>query len=62
MQKYNSDERKKFVEMLGLLTIALEEITDVLGQIYMEGNIGSKITGQFFTPFHISELCAKPVC
>ena len=59
MQKYNSDERKKFVEMLGLLTIALEEITDVLGQIYMDGNIGSKITGQFFTPFHISELCAK---
>lgn len=49
-----------FPEMLGILTMALEEdMTDVLGRIYMEGGIGNKNTGQFFTPFHISLACAK---
>lgn len=32
---------------------------DVLGEIYMEAGLGSKIAGQFFTPFHLSELTAK---
>ena len=36
-----------------------EEMTDVLGQIYMEAGMGSKYTGQFFTPFHLSEMCAR---
>lgn len=51
---------KIFSEMFGLLTMALEaEITDVLGQIYMEGGLGNKSTGQFFTPYHVSKMCAK---
>ena len=36
-----------------------EEMTDVLGEVYMATDLGSKSTGQFFTPFHLSELCAK---
>ena len=36
-----------------------EDMSDVLGEIYMEAGMGSKYTGQFFTPFHLSELCAK---
>lgn len=53
---------KIFSEMFGLLTMALEsEITDVLGQIYMEGELGNKNTGQFFTPFHVSKACAQLV-
>jgi type I restriction-modification system DNA methylase subunit len=32
---------------------------DVLGDIYMKSGMGSKAAGQFFTPFHLSELTAK---
>ena len=35
------------------------EMTDVLGQIYMESGMGSKSSGQFFTPYHLSKLCAE---
>lgn len=59
MKKYSKEERNKFVDMLGMLVLKLdEEITDVLGTVYMQGNMGSKSTGQFFTPFHLSLLCA----
>lgn len=36
-----------------------EDMTDALGEIYMESGMGSKITGQFFTPFHLSEMTAR---
>lgn len=59
LRKYTREEVKIFVEMMSLLTLALEEeITDILGQIYMESGMGSKAAGQFFTPFHLSKLCA----
>lgn len=49
-----------FAEMFALLTETLEcNIGDVLGEIYMESGCGNKNTGQFFTPFHLSELCAN---
>jgi hypothetical protein len=49
-----------FVEMTGMLTLTLENnITDLLGYIYMAAGLGNKYTGQFFTPFHISELNAQ---
>lgn len=45
----------QFAEMSALLEYALEEeITDVLGKIYMDAGCGNKNTGQFFTPFHLS--------
>lgn len=60
MKKYTKHEREKLSEMFVMLAETLEEdITDVLGQIYMESDMGSKATGQFFTPFHLSELCAE---
>lgn len=59
-RKYSEHELIKITEMFGLLCDALEEdLTDVLGQVYMELNMGSKYTGQFFTPFHLSELSAR---
>lgn len=59
MWKYSADEQKEFVRMAALLAETLEEdMTDVLGQIYMESGMGSKAAGQFFTPFHLSEACA----
>ena len=59
IRKYTKEEVQKFVEMLGLLVETLEEPTDVLGQVYMESGMGSKAAGQFFTPYHLSELCAQ---
>ena len=59
-KKYSEDEMTKFSEMFVLLGRALtDNMTDVLGEIYMEMGMGSKYTGQFFTPFHLSELCAR---
>ena len=59
VKKYENDEVKTFADMLGLLALALEEKPeDVLGWIYMTSGMGSKAAGQFFTPYHLSELCA----
>lgn len=35
------------------------EIYDWLGELYMYSQTSSKQAGQFFTPFHLSRLCAK---
>lgn len=59
-KKYSNEELSQMSEMLAWLTEELEEeYSDVLGSVYMEGGMGSKYTGQFFTPFHLSELCAR---
>lgn len=60
MKKYTLEERQKFTEMFHMLAETLEaETTDVLGQIYMEAGMGSKAAGQFFTPYHLSKMCAS---
>ena len=57
VKKYGEDNIIKFCEMTALLAEILEDgPDDVLGYIYMHLGIGSKAAGQFFTPFHISEL------
>lgn len=57
--KYQRRDLEKFAEMIALLTLELEENPrDVLGDIYMQGSFGSKSTGQFFTPYNLSQLCA----
>ncbi len=49
-----------FQELLALLVEELEEnMSDVLGHVYMAGGMGSKAVGQFFTPFHLSYLTAQ---
>lgn len=60
MKKYSKEEIKEFCRMSGLLVSCFEKngIKDYLGDIYMKSGAGSKITGQFFTPFHISVLNA----
>lgn len=60
LKKYNPDEQANLCEMTAWLTEALEEsIEDVLGYIFMKSGMGSASTGQFFTPFHLSELTAS---
>lgn len=62
ISRYTEEEQKMFPKMFALLTLALEkEIGDVLGDIYMASGMGSKAAGQFFTPYHLSELCARLV-
>lgn len=60
IKKYEKSEQRKFFEMLAMLGETLEEdMSDVLGQVYMESGMGSKAAGQFFTPYHLSYLTAK---
>lgn len=57
IQQYKYPE--KIAELLHITVMALTQKThDFLGEIYMFGEFGNKGTGQFFTPFHISEFMA----
>ena len=60
MRKYDSNEQVEFARLTACLIDTLEDgPDDVLGSVYMEAGMGSKIAGQFFTPFHLSELTAR---
>ena len=60
ISKYSLDERNMICEMTAWLVETLGDgPDDVLGDIYMKSGMGSKAAGQFFTPFHLSELCAR---
>lgn len=58
-KKYTSNEMKLFSDMLGMLTLAMdEEMEDVLGYIYQHLELHGKQLGQFFTPYHLCQLMA----
>lgn len=60
MKKYDKAEQSKLCEMYAwLLEWSEEEMTDMLGYIYMHLELGSKAHGQFFTPYHICQMMAK---
>ena len=60
MARYSEKEQEKIFEMTAYLIDTLEEgPDDVLGDVYMKADMGSKSTGQFFTPFHLSLLNAR---
>lgn len=62
LAKKHGENMNVFAEMTGMLAIALENnMEDVLGKIYMAAGLGSKQTGQFFTPFHVSVATAEVV-
>lgn len=62
VRKYEKEEIHIFTKMLRMLVDTLEDhMHDALGQIYMESGMGSKAAGQFFTPYHLSVMCAKMV-
>lgn len=59
-RKYTPEERTKFAQMCAMLVETTgERMGDILGEIYMEAGMGSKYTGQFFTPYHVSLMTAK---
>lgn len=60
MKRYDDAERSKFYEMYAwLLEWAEEQMTDMLGYIYMHLELGSQAHGQFFTPYHVCQMMAK---
>lgn len=60
VDKHGEKTMKGFCELSGMLTLELErDMSDVLGSVFMDGGLGSKTTGQFFTPFHLSYMCAQ---
>lgn len=57
IQKYNKEERDKFPVIFNILVEELENNPrDVLGEAFMRGGLGADETGQFFTPFNISQM------
>lgn len=59
VKAYTREELQEFPRMLGHLTMALEAgMDDVLGQVFMELDLGSKWHGQFFTPYSLCRMIA----
>lgn len=59
-KKYGRERMMEFSKMLFALTETLEDdMSDALGDIYMKSGMGNKNTGQFFTPYHVSVMCAE---
>lgn len=60
VSKYEEKELLKFVDIKDFLIEAMgEEMSDFLGQIFMESGAGNAAAGQFFTPFHVSLATAE---
>lgn len=58
--RYTKKEMYRFSDLLKMLADALEEkMEDVLGDVYMKAGISSDRHGQFFTPYHLSQLMAR---
>lgn len=62
IDSYEKPDQLAFPKLLGLLVQALDfSPRDVLGTLFMDLELGSRDKGQFFTPFHISEVMAEIV-
>ena len=66
MEKYEPAERNLLCEIFGMVYALLSSVVydngvfkDYLGDLFMRCNQGNSSTGQFFTPYHISEFMAK---
>lgn len=60
VKRYSQDEAIEISRLLGRLVLLLEVAPcDILGQLYMELDLGNTNAGQFFTPPEVSELMAR---
>lgn len=60
IKNYSKDELNKFASILAELTMALEEEPgDILGEVFMELELGNKFKGQFFTPMSVARCMAE---
>lgn len=57
---YSHEQAQGFAELLGLVVNMLEPTPqDVLGELYMELDLGNERAGQFFTPNSTSQFMAR---
>lgn len=68
IKKYKPQEQqamsKIFAKIFALLSSVVYDngaFNDYLGEIFMRTKQGNSKCGQFFTPYHVSKLCAKMV-
>ena len=60
VNKYTKKQAEEFSQLLAFLINALtEKHQDFLGQVYMQLNLGNSAKGQFFTPYHVSQLMSE---
>ena len=58
--KYTKKQAEEFSQLLAFLIVALtKKHQDFLGQVYMQLNLGNSAKGQFFTPYHVSQLMSE---
>lgn len=60
---YTDEEYEAFTRLFALVAKALNENPeqDFLGDLYMSLNFGDGWKGQFFTPYHVSEMMARMI-
>lgn len=60
VRKYTKEQAEEFSQLLAFLIGALtEKHQDFLGHVYMQLNLSNTAKGQFFTPYHISQLMSE---
>lgn len=66
IKKYDKDERILLADIFAKIYVILSQqiygevgFNDYLGQIYMRSETSNKKSGQFFTPYSVSSLCAE---
>lgn len=59
--RYKKEEQKLIFQLFAELSNEYEmnPFQDLLGELYMRLDMGSKTLGQFFTPYHLAQLCAE---
>lgn len=58
--RYESADLDVFAKLMAICVNALDsQATDFLGELFMSLELGEGAWGQFFTPFHISQLMAN---
>ena len=60
IKKYKTDDLHRFAKILAELVDALDKAPgDILGELFMELELGSHYKGQFFTPYEVSLATAE---
>ena len=57
---YTPEQLNEFSKIMVMLVLEMEkESQDILGRVFMELGLGSKWTGQVFTPQHLADILAE---
>lgn len=64
IKKYDRDMQELITEVFAKIYLMLTQqidagFSDYLGELFMQSETMNKYTGQFFTPYQVSKLCAK---